>query len=235
MVVTEEGVRSIVAAAYAVDAAEQWDGDLARLIVVLAATGGRFSQVVRLTVADVQERERRLMLPPSRKGRGTKPKHIPVPIGADVLNVLRPAIVGRQSYEPLLLRPRWRRGERGPWGVANDLRAPWASILAEGWAAPSLVPLLPLALVHRPDVEGWVADIGRAEIARSPGNSSASGNPAKRTARAPPAPIPRRGRNRPKICTPASDAVRAIKFHGQVGFRLSASSCPYLRLRRQFK
>ena len=58
MVVTEEGVRSIVAAAYAVDAAEQWDGDLARLIVVLAATGGRFSQVVRLTVADVQERER---------------------------------------------------------------------------------------------------------------------------------------------------------------------------------
>ena len=55
-----------------VDAEDEWNGDLARLVITLAATGGRFSQVTRMRVGDVQARERRLMIPVSRKGRGVK-------------------------------------------------------------------------------------------------------------------------------------------------------------------
>jgi hypothetical protein len=57
-------VRKIVAAAVALDQ----DGDFARLVVVLAATGARFAQVTRMVVRDVQVDRSPLMVPQSFKG-----------------------------------------------------------------------------------------------------------------------------------------------------------------------
>jgi integrase len=71
---------------------------------VLAATGARFSQVIRMTVADVQES--RLMIPTSAKGRGSKSvARYAVPVGDDVIAALKPATGGRMGHEPLLTAP----------------------------------------------------------------------------------------------------------------------------------
>ena len=100
-------IRRIVQAAATVDAEDGWDGDLLRMVLVLSATGARFSQVKRNAVGDVQIAQSRLMVPTSRKGRGKKKaSHIGIRIGADVIEALRPAIAGRRAKEPLL--ERWR-------------------------------------------------------------------------------------------------------------------------------
>ena len=65
-------VRAIISAAWQVDADGAWEGDLGRIVLALAATGARFSQIIRMTVADVQTVQKRLMVPVSRKGRGEK-------------------------------------------------------------------------------------------------------------------------------------------------------------------
>jgi len=46
------------------------DGDFAMVVTLMAATGARFAQLVRMRVADVQFDQSRLMVPASRKGRG---------------------------------------------------------------------------------------------------------------------------------------------------------------------
>ena len=59
------------------------------MVLVLAATGARFSQVMRMTVADVQTAKKRLMIPVSHKGRGIKTaSHVAVRVGDDVLDEL---------------------------------------------------------------------------------------------------------------------------------------------------
>ena len=79
-------VRALISATREVDAESEWGGDLARIVLVLAATGARFSQIIRMTVADVQAAQKRLMVPVSRKGRGVKhATHIGVRVGDDVL------------------------------------------------------------------------------------------------------------------------------------------------------
>ena len=72
-VLTDADIRRLTDAAWKVDAEDGWKGDLARLVLALAATGARFSQVVRMLVADVQAS--RLMVPVSHKGRGQNPPH----------------------------------------------------------------------------------------------------------------------------------------------------------------
>ncbi len=143
-------VRALVAAAWAVDEEAGWDGGLGRLILVLAATGARFSQVVRMRVADVQAAQGRLMIPTSRKGRGVKASaYTAVRVGPDVLAALAPATAGRFGHEPLLLRPSlrlagqlaWERSEeRAPWRSSNDLRAPFAAIVAKAGLPPAVTP-----------------------------------------------------------------------------------------------
>jgi len=104
-----------------------WNGDLYRLVLTLAATGMRFSQLIRVTVADVQPERNQLMIPTSRKGKGTKATRVAVPVGEDVITALRPAIPGRKGSEPLLIRPkskqtgadRWQIIDREPWHVAS--------------------------------------------------------------------------------------------------------------------
>ncbi len=143
-------VRRLVAAAWAVDEELGWDGDLGRLIMVLAATGARFSQVVRLRVGDVQAAHGRLMVPTSRKGSGAKAAPVTaVRVGADVLTALAPATAGRLGHEILLLRPYWRpagglawerTGERGPWGLSTTMTRVWRKVVARAGLPSSITP-----------------------------------------------------------------------------------------------
>jgi integrase len=161
-VLPDADVRRLIAAAWEVDADGNWDGDLGRLILILAATGARFSQVVRITVGDVQPG--RLMIPTSRKGRKKKVTQTPVPVGDDVLAALAKMIAGRKGHEPLLLRPRWHKaavgrwikGARGPWGAVDELGRVWPAVVERAGLA---VGTIPYALRHSSIVRGLRAGL----------------------------------------------------------------------------
>ncbi|KQP60102.1 integrase [Methylobacterium sp. Leaf111] len=130
-VLPDAAIRKLIEAAFDIDST----GDFGRLILVMAATGARFSQVERLTVSDVQAARCRIMVPPSRKGRAAKkPTPIAVPVGADVIDRLQPVISNRRGDEPLLLRwiskqvgpVEWERVERRPWGSSFVPARQWA-------------------------------------------------------------------------------------------------------------
>jgi integrase len=93
---TDDQVRAVVAAAYAIDSS------FGIYLEVVAVTGARLSQIARLTVGDLQDgREPRLLMPNSRKGRGRKPEKRPVSITLDLAGKLAS---NRSASEPLLLR-----------------------------------------------------------------------------------------------------------------------------------
>lgn len=153
-------IGGIIAAAREVDDAKGARGDLFRLIVTLSATGARLSQVARLTVRDVQAERSRLMVPPSRKGKGRKVEAIPVPIGPDVLAALAPAIEGRAPGDILLTRQRferlpgrlqWVEAGHGPWEQAADLAPYWPAIREKAGLGTDVVPY---ALRHSSIVRG---------------------------------------------------------------------------------
>lgn len=159
-VLADDEVRSIIKAAKAVDEAGGWDGALHRLVLVMAATGARFSQLARMVVADAQLSQNRLMVPTSRKGRGVKLlTRTPVPIGADVVAALRTAVAGRKGVEPLLVRPQWERSGRlkwtkagtGRWKAADELLRVWGAIVTEAGLSADVVPY---ALRHSSIVRG---------------------------------------------------------------------------------
>jgi integrase len=163
-ILTDAQVSGLISAARTIDDEQGWDGDLFRLVVVLAATGARFSQVRRLRVRDVQRDSARLMVPDSRKGRGGKKGSTPIPVGADVLEALLPAVTGRPKDAPLLERwrkvqvagtIRWERTGRGPWQAASELIRPWTAIRA----AASLPGVIPYALRHSSIVRGIRANL----------------------------------------------------------------------------
>lgn len=97
-ILDDDTVRRLVASALEVDE------DLGRLVLLLAATGARFSQLQRMLVRDVQIEQSRLMMPSSRKGRSRKTSHYRVQIGADVIQALIPAVTGRRADAVLLER-----------------------------------------------------------------------------------------------------------------------------------
>jgi integrase len=136
-ILSDEEVSRLLAAAKEVDERRGWEGDLFRLVAVLAATGARFSQVVRMRVGDVQAEAGRLMIPPSRKGKGSKSSRIPFPIHSEVLETLAAAVEERPSEAVLLERwrskqvrggIRWERDHRGAWGVPAELTRSWDDI-----------------------------------------------------------------------------------------------------------
>lgn len=138
-VLSDDVVRKIIQAAASYDS----DGDVWRMILVLAATGARFSQVQRLQVQDLQCGRSRLMMPTSRKGRNRPEAYYPVQIGGDVIAALKPVADGRAGDEPLLRRQRYahagsmmRQQERRGWTSASELTRPWkaicASVMIEG-------------------------------------------------------------------------------------------------------
>lgn len=178
-VLSDDEVRRLIVAARRVDAAQGWEGDLARLVVVLAATGARFSQVVKMAVADVQVGQGRLMVPTSAKGRGKKAaRHTAVRVGPDILETLIPAVKQRPASAPLLERWRskqiaiakWERVGRGPWKNASELARPWAAIVE---AAELPAETVPYALRHSSIVRGLRAGLPVRLVASLHDTSSA--------------------------------------------------------------
>lgn len=176
-VLSDADVRAIVAAAWFVDAAGVWEGDLARLVLALAATGARFSQLIRMTVADVQAT--RLMVPSSHKGREVKHvAHVAVRVGEDVLDALAVITAGRGAAEPLFLRPHWEqtgiaqwvKRRRVPWYAAAELTRPWSAIAKRAGLAASLVPY---SLRHSSIVRGLRAGLPVRLVAALHDTSSA--------------------------------------------------------------
>jgi integrase len=157
-ILTDAQVSALLRATGEIDAEQECEGDLYRLVVCLAATGARFAQVRRMRVADAQWKERRLMVPGSYKGRGGKGVSIPVPVGDDVIEVLLPAIVGRPNEAPLFERwshkqqPHsisWKKSERGLWKTA-ELTRPWRAIRQRA----GLPEVIPYSLRHTSIVRG---------------------------------------------------------------------------------
>lgn len=139
------------------------DGDFALLVILLAATGARFSQLKRMTVADVQLEHSRILIPTSFKGKGRSPALIKVCIGPDVAQVLRRAIVGRRKDEVLLQRwryrqvspTRWERVGRAPWKTASEMTRSWNRVVD----AIGLEGTIPYALRHTSIVRGIRANL----------------------------------------------------------------------------
>ena len=70
------------------------------MILVLAATGARFSQVQRLRVVDLQIERQRLMMPTSKKGSGEKSSHVPTPVGGDVVEARNARSLAARDTSP---------------------------------------------------------------------------------------------------------------------------------------
>jgi integrase len=106
VILDDATVRAFIAEAHKCDRA------LGLFVEVAAVTGARPSQIVRLTVADLDLAERsapRLLMPKSAKGGTSKRaerklERIPVPITAALAALLKQASKGRASDAPLLLR-----------------------------------------------------------------------------------------------------------------------------------
>ena len=168
-------IRRILAAAAEVDAEDGWEGDLRRIFAVLAATGTRFSQAIRLKVGDLQADKGRLMIPVSRKGRGGKTSsQTPVPIGDDILALLAPTARGRRPGEPLLTRwlheqqpgGRWVRGRAA---CVENLSRTGASLGCDprtGRAPEGDRHVQPPAFIDCPPIEGRAPGQARRGSAR---------------------------------------------------------------------
>lgn len=160
-ILTDAQIILINAAAQEVDAADGWDGDLFRIVLLIAATGARFSQVARLRVGDLQPDgdKPRIMMPRSRKGKGKTGKQA-LPIGRDVVTALLPAYTRRPSDAPLLERWRskqalgkvttWERDARGPWTTSSEITRPWNKIRK----AAGVEHVVPYSLRHSSIVKG---------------------------------------------------------------------------------
>jgi integrase len=95
-VLTDPQVLAVVLAAYEVSEA------LGLYVQVHAEVGARSSQLARLTIGDLEGN--RLLVPSSRKGRGRKIEHTPVPIAPALAARLKAAAGRRPANAPLLLR-----------------------------------------------------------------------------------------------------------------------------------
>jgi integrase len=118
VILPDTDVLKLIAAAHAENRS------LGILVEVAATTGGRLSQLARLEVCDLQDdrADPRLMMPSSRKGRGTrKITKKPVPISHSLAAVLRQQAESRPAHAPLLTRPdgtAWGHSGRAQHAVA---------------------------------------------------------------------------------------------------------------------
>lgn len=152
-ILTQQEVSRLLVATREVDASENWEGDLFRLVTLLAATGARFSQIVRVRVGDVQSASKRIMVPVSQKGKGAKGGATPVPVGEDVLVVLKPILHDRPPTAYLLERWRnkrvggtikWQRDKRGAWATPSEMKRAWDIVRVKA----GLPDAIPYALRH---------------------------------------------------------------------------------------
>jgi integrase len=155
-VLPDAQVHNLVDSAFEIDSS----GDFGRLVLLLAATGARYSQVTSLTVGDIQVESARVMMPASRKGRGSRSKPpISIPLASEVIQKLRPALEGRALHEPLLLRWQhrktgavtWVRDVRREWGAPFEAKRKWVATVKYAGSAPNTVMY---ALRHSSIVRG---------------------------------------------------------------------------------
>jgi integrase len=127
-ILSDDQIRALVAAAYEID--EQFG----LLVETSATTGARPSQLRRLEVGDLQAD--RLVMPSSRKGRGTKRiERRPIPIPSSLVARLRQAAGGRDASDPLLLRADGR-----PWSTTTaDYRLPFMRAVARAGLKPGTI------------------------------------------------------------------------------------------------
>jgi integrase len=114
IILDEPTIRAVVTGAYRVSA------EFGLLTETAATSGARISQLSRLEVRDLQaaRSDPRLMMPSSKKGRGTKKiERRPVPIPASLAVRLLAAVNGRAADAALLVKP---SGE--PWKKSDHLR-----------------------------------------------------------------------------------------------------------------
>ena len=108
---TDAQVQAVVAAAYDIS------GEFGLYVQVHAEVGARSSQLARCNVGDFEDgRQPRLMVPPSKKGRGNrKPERTPVPLTPSLAARLKAAAARRPANAPLLLR-----ADGEPWQPENS-------------------------------------------------------------------------------------------------------------------
>jgi integrase len=132
VILTDDEVRALIAAAYAEDRA------LGLLVETAAVTGARVSQLARLEIGDLQDDrpDPRLMMPSSKKGKGTKRiTRQPVPIPLSLAALLRQAAGERPATDPLLLR-----ADGAPWRPEiADYRRPFISAVKRAGLDPATV------------------------------------------------------------------------------------------------
>lgn len=163
-ILSDFDVARVLRAARDIDGELNMGGDLFRIVLVLAATGARFSQVARIRVGDCQLASGRIMVPVSRKGkrRANSPTSITVPVGRDVIDTLASVVTGRSPDAILLERQRyeqvkgiqWQKAGRGPWQSAEMVR-PWQAIKERA----ELPDMIPYALRHSSIVKGIRANL----------------------------------------------------------------------------
>ena len=129
IILPDEDVRAVIRAAREIDLEEDWDGDLHRLVVGLATTGARFSQLARAPVAALLPDLRRLMVPSSNKGRGNRNRPpIAVPLEPDAVQTLTLGARGRPARDLLFTR----------WGYVRAGGLKWKKAARRGWQPAEL-------------------------------------------------------------------------------------------------
>jgi integrase len=156
VILTDEQVRALIAAAYAEDDA------IGLLVETAAVTGARVSQLGRLEVGDLQadRPDPRLMMPSSRKGKGVKRiERKPIPITSSLAAQLRQAAGNRARTEPLLLRT-----DGAPWQPPiADYRLPFIRAVTRIGLDPAMVTLY--SLRHSSIVRGLLAGVPTRVVA----------------------------------------------------------------------
>jgi integrase len=125
VILPEADMRWIIAEAHA------QSPEFGIFVEVAAVTGARVSQLARIEVQDLQadRADPRLLMPTSRKGRGTKKiLHHPVPIPIGLATRLHALGEDRPATAPLLLKP---GGDR--WGKSDHARLFRRAVKAAHW------------------------------------------------------------------------------------------------------
>ena len=108
------------------------------MVHLLAHTGARFSQIAKLNVGNVQDDKNRILVPPSKKGKGRKPVDlIRIAVDPSLIERLRTIVEDRPISAPLLERWKhkqikkdvWKRQQRTGWRTASELDRPWCEII----------------------------------------------------------------------------------------------------------